>query len=1250
MHAFSIDSASDIGPESSVSASRHRRAMPPAVLSAAPPPSMQAGRPLSPSTTVDSNNSEHGRGSAWTPQKMYHSRARNVIDDSDTESRTTRASEMYAPRLRPFSLQLLDTSILDAFFEVLPQGTLKTLAETNRFFNSIVTPLLYRYPKFYTPPALTAFVQTITNSRVLADHVRTINLTFDADLEKILELHVFAENEVVWRRPLHAQAANKILSSPLLYEELFRNCTRVTDVTLYGHNLSTHHLELIAPYWTHLLRLRIIACQPNWNPTVMTYYSKRLQKLELEGHIEASARTLRVLSARLKDLDTLTYSTTILSASEVAASVSNFKNLTSLSLIFVPDLSDFAVEEILNSNWKLERLKIIGCPRISVHSVSVILESAVNLIECDIRLAQQRVQTPDRPMLHAAPSSKASLQISSTVLKYLTLANIPRAIAPLPVTERISLKGCLNINVVSLIASTGASRIEFVDLKIDCEYLFSPSQGGNQILSRAVKHLVLGNLDRPLTTNMLRTLLAKLPNLTTLLIRSAIDMTDILDFATLETDDGFLLFNQDAIKEVTEFAFVKPFVVTSEDTVAIARKLNIPTHQLIIALKETCQLMEDPRVADPPLLLQQSMDTQNEKFDEKGGSMRLQTKKFPKNSKNRQRARGLLSSVHHVVDEYAEDITPVMQHAVAKPRRAENVPVRAPLAPTQVAPPRAVPAPVVPLPPGFSAVPLIPRSVSMTTTASETDISTAEAAMTASAMTTTGQMSAKERASLVRGITTRTLLDEDESYGAAERTTTLVPMQAMLIPSFSQSPGFLVPETVVEAAPKVGESNLLEITTLRRDETADFFTTEELQRTTSSETPPGDNDDEESDDRSGVHGQREFDEDNFDGYWDETMAQEKDLDREELPQLVNAEGGPARIDLNKNEDGDDDDDEEEDVQDYDDEELVMTHKAREQQEQEYEIEKSREEKEYIKRAEAQAAIAVAAARKQLGSSCADLDNEVEIDDRSNTWLKGTSQRIPAPIIAPGSNMSTLILRQSTAAMTVSTLGGMDGDYISERSRGEYSDNGSESEASERERQLRQQEDEFNARLEAEEAAASAKRQSRGRESEIDMEYEPRGLSPGEFDETGRPTLEEVSRQIMEKFQSRWGQWDTAVDDPRLIFKDEYTPEEDLNYAHDKFTPRLPVIQAKKKIPKNQKLRTVRQLPVPVEPVRKRAELLNNKSQAVATQLFGVQLSTMTPWVSGMQSGNAVGGDGVSRVGMSADGNVDEARDDDGQRD
>ncbi|KAK9323216.1 hypothetical protein V1517DRAFT_321016 [Lipomyces orientalis] len=505
----------------------------------------------------------------------------------DDETRVNRSASS-STRLQ---LRSLAGNILETLVAFLPQGSLKAMAETHSLFHTLVIPTLYCQPEFKNPDSLNRFLRTISRNRLLADKVHTIDLTIRLDVDHMSRKHVFSETEISWKRPIHAEAGNKLLAAPDVLERIFNNCTKLHDITIYGHNLTPELLEVCAPNWSALNRLRIIAPSPNFGDQAIlhvTHHSKKLRKLEIEGPFNAPARMMRILASRFRELDTLTLSTAM-AARDVASSVTYFsKNLTNLSLISVPELTDFSLEQIMDGNWKLERIRVIGCPRISVRSVTLILARR-ELVECDIRLAG-RIAPPEKPIAGAAAATNDVIEIGSRQLTHLTLANIPRVIPPVRVLDRLSLRACNNKDVFPLL-TCGAARIELVDFKIDPVRLFSIVAERFMPINVNLQHLVLGTVDGEITPKMLVEFISKTPSLARLLIKSDIELNEISEYTSAILDEEWLEFNRRSLRRLQDLKNMKSYFVKPADISVLASKLHVPPKVLFEALRDTCEVV-----------------------------------------------------------------------------------------------------------------------------------------------------------------------------------------------------------------------------------------------------------------------------------------------------------------------------------------------------------------------------------------------------------------------------------------------------------------------------------------------------------------------------------------------------------------------------------------------------------------------------------------------------------------------------------
>ncbi|KAK9468594.1 hypothetical protein V1512DRAFT_257462 [Lipomyces arxii] len=528
------------------------------------------GRELTPRSII---NQPRGRN------RLYRSR----LSEAGYDSRSSRKASQH-------SMGDLPSGVLETLFTFLSQGSLVNLACTNSTLYALVTPKLYRKPSFNGPESLNKFIGTACNNRILATMVEVIDLTIPTDQIHTYMRHEFVQNDVTFLRPIHAGAGNKILANPAILEPLFRSCSKVTDVTIYGHNLDQDFIEAVVLYWTFLTRLRVVAPAPTFDARAilhLTHYAKKLQKLEVEGHFNVTATTMRSLASRFKDLNTLTISTTNLSRQDFTVSIQNFKSLTSLSLISIPDLSDFLLETLLDSMFTLEKIKVIDCPRVSVRSIATLLLRG-NLTECDVRLPpSQRVEKQPPSSFSQGGSAMTPIEIASRRLKNLTLANIPRIIPAVPVSSKLSLRGCSNSNlwkdIVPLI-TCGASRVELIDFKIDPE-LFSA-----MILAEKLKTLVLSDIDDEITGAKLSEFASNLRGIDRLLLKFNFEVTDtkLKEYAVPARDDWYE-YPSKSLQKLREESQLKTYIVRPTDILKLATALNIHPTEMLEALRGSCE-------------------------------------------------------------------------------------------------------------------------------------------------------------------------------------------------------------------------------------------------------------------------------------------------------------------------------------------------------------------------------------------------------------------------------------------------------------------------------------------------------------------------------------------------------------------------------------------------------------------------------------------------------------------------------------
>ncbi|KAK9389453.1 hypothetical protein V1515DRAFT_630378 [Lipomyces mesembrius] len=120
------------------------------------------------------------------------------------------------------------------------------------------------------------------------------------------------------------------------------------------------------------------------------------------------------------------------------------------------------------------------------------------------------------------------------------------------------------------------------------------------------------------------------------------------------------------------------------------------------------------------------------------------------------------------------------------------------------------------------------------------------------------------------------------------------------------------------------------------------------------------------------------------------------------------------------------------------------------------------------------------------------------------------------------------------------------------------------------------------------------------------DYAVPNVAPGEFDETGRPTLEALSRAIEDQFEVKES-WDIEPRDARSIWQENYTEEEKQRYSYERAIPMPP----KKRLTKAQKLKMVGR---PIDIYIPQARELDAKSRprVVSGHSFTSKLSTITP--------------------------------------
>ncbi|KAK9314374.1 hypothetical protein V1522DRAFT_409339 [Lipomyces starkeyi] len=1084
-------------------------------------------------------------------------------------------------------LKSLPSNILETLVTFLPQSSLKTMAETHSLFHTLVIPTLYFHPEFKNPDSLNRFLRTISRNRLLADKVHTIDLTIGMDVDHMSREHVFSETEISWKRPIHAQAGNKLLAAPDVLEGIFRNCTKLHDITIYGHNLTPELLEICAPNWSALNRLRIIAPSPNFSDQAIlhvTHHSKKLRKLEIEGPFNAPARMMRILASRFRELDTLTLSTAM-TARDVASSVTYFsKNLTNLSLISVPELTDFSLEQIMDGNWKLERIRVIGCPRISVRSVALILARR-ELVECDIRLAG-RSSRSEKPIAGSATAANDVIEIGSRQLSNLTLANIPRVIPPVPVSERLSLRACNNKDVFPLL-TCGASRIELVDFKIDPVRLFGIAAERLMPVSLTLQHLVLGTTDGDITPKMLLAFISKVPNLERLLIKSDIELVEIPEYAAATLDNEWFEFNRSSLRRLYDLKNMKSFIVQPSDISALATKLQVSSKVLFEALKQTCQVVAGNMEAKG---IQE--DAAKPQPGDEVIDLRTPRERF-------------LERKLKVGPPKAE-----LQHSVmTQPETREDD-----LTPAIIPTPALIPTPVLVPTPSQPTKPHHPPPQPATTTTSLLD----EVEGDKVSQDSTGPIP------FLQGYPSISSIVQAVGFHPRAPLSTLDLLPSKATPSYSDE---LQPAMVQQASETSNEIDLL------GSNSEDEAPSNSIAPTVRSSSPTIDNiissldvdiesEDKKTADRVGEGGKADDELPVGSASTLESTESKPGLAPKTLS-LVS----PSQLKPKKNIffDSDSDEDEDDNEFDYQDDLPAGEHDGADVEDRDtgshhedydYYLEVPTSDNELIESDEtggprlgagypANSLISWDEYDRVYGSNQANTEKE---DNDDGYWTK--EGVIPNHSGTDTSHADQSSGRQSWTKITKSSATSAKAELDVGRNPDRDEDDALVSDGDEEEdRRRREEEERFNE--EQERRYAEGSKQERlvvdTREYIYDGDnYAVPNVAPGEFDETGRPTLEALSRAIEDQFEAKES-WDIEPRDPRSIWQENYTEEEKQRYSYERVIPMPP----KKKLTKAQKLKMVGR---PVDTYIPQARMLDTKSRprVVSGHSFTSKLSTITP--------------------------------------
>ncbi|KAG2193999.1 hypothetical protein INT47_005001 [Mucor saturninus] len=247
----------------------------------------------------------------------------------------------------------------------------------HRQWTTAAQNVLWERIRFKTPINFRRFLISVQENKKTALLVRDLYLAF-ADHEKTLF-------EPIVRSTLERHSVESVLSKPLHIARMIKSCENLKSLTVYGRNLDSAFIDILASTAQDLTSLYIISTRPTHQLAFNNLLS-RLTSLRLDGDFSLDARWAVSLANRATHLTELQLSLKSINV-DVLQKISAPGKLALTSLIFTDAamMIDNYVMNVLAAFPRLTRFCLEGSVRVTALSILYALKQCPDLNSIEMR-------------------------------------------------------------------------------------------------------------------------------------------------------------------------------------------------------------------------------------------------------------------------------------------------------------------------------------------------------------------------------------------------------------------------------------------------------------------------------------------------------------------------------------------------------------------------------------------------------------------------------------------------------------------------------------------------------------------------------------------------------------------------------------------------------------------------------------------------------------------------------------------------